>query len=203
MLIYFVRHGQTDWNKALRWQGGNADIQLNATGREQARAVRDWFLTEGIMPGAILSSPMLRARTTAECIAAELELKVILEPTFREVGLGEFEGKTTDELQRLYGDKFSHWLAACHVEAAPGGESLEQAVGRMKPALMSHIGKVEGPLIIVAHQAILMGMKAALSGVFSPEMLSSYKQANYEIDVWDRALASLIQRIDIGSQSSS
>ena len=197
MIIYFVRHGQTDWNKALRWQGGGSDVELNSTGQEQSRAVRDWFVELGIQPAAVLSSPMRRARATAECIASAFKLAVELEPAFREVALGDYEGKLTEELQAQYGEQFDLWLKACHLIAPPGGESLEQAIDRMRPALLAHIEQYGDQTIIVAHQAILMGMKGALSGDIGPQTLASYKQANHEIDVWDVEQACILRRIDI------
>lgn len=197
MIIYFVRHGQTDWNKALRWQGGGSDVELNATGQGQARAVRDWFVELGIQPAAVLSSPMKRARATAECIASAFQLAVEPEPAFREVALGEYEGMLTEELQAQYGEQFDLWLKAYHLIAPPGGESLEQAIDRMRPALFTRLEQYGDQTIIVAHQAILMGMKGALSGNISPQMLASYKQANHEIDVWDVDQACISRRIDI------
>ena len=197
MIIYFVRHGQTDWNKALRWQGGGSDVELNTTGHEQARAVRDWFVEQGIQPAVILSSPMKRARATAERIATVFELAVEPEPTFREVALGDYEGKLTEELQAQYGEQFDLWLKAYHLIAPPGGESLEQAIDRMRPALLARIKQYGDQTIIVAHQAILMGMKAALSGDLDPQTLASYKQANHEIDVWNVEQARISRRVDI------
>ena len=198
MLIYFVRHGQTDWNKALRWQGGEADNALNAMGQAQAKAVRDWFLEHDVHPSAVISSPLRRAVATAECLAAAYGLEVEREPLFKEVGLGDFEGKTTAELKQLYGERFDQWLDSYHVIAPPGGENLEQAIERMGEKLGEHIAKHGDRLVIVAHQAILMAMKAALSGDRRRATLAAYKQANNEIDVWDNRRADIQQRIDIG-----
>jgi len=197
MLIYFVRHGQTDWNKALRWQGGGSDVKLNETGRGQAQAVRAWFAEQGIQPAAILSSPMKRALATAECIASEFKQGVVVEPAFREVALGDYEGKFTEELQAEYGEQFDQWLQAYHLIAPPGGESLEQAIERMQAALRERIAQYGDQIIIVAHQAILMAMKAALANDLRPETLAGYKQANHEIDVWNIEQASILTRIDI------
>lgn len=197
MLIYFVRHGQTDWNKALRWQGGGSDVELNATGRGQGQALKAWFVGQGINPAAILSSPMKRAKATAECLASAFELEIVIEPAFREVALGDFEGKLTEELQAQYGEEFEQWLKAYHLIASPGGESLEQAIARMQPSLRARIEQFGDQTVIVAHQAILMGMKAALSGDLSPQTLATYKQANFEVDVWDVDMMCISQRIDI------
>lgn len=196
MLIYFVRHGQTDWNKALRWQG-RSDVELNQTGRKQAKAVQLYFVEHAIKPSAVLSSPMRRALETARGIASAFELEVVPEQAFREINLGEFEGKTTDELLAEYALLFENWLANHHLVASPGGENIEQAIARMQKTLNKHIEKFGDKLVIVAHQAIMMAMKAALSGDHSLKTLASYKQANYEIDAWDVERAHIAERIDI------
>ena len=196
MIIYFVRHGQTDWNKAFRWQA-DSDIALNATGREQAAAVGQWFLDQDVQPSAVVSSPRQRARVTAEHIASACGQEVLIEPAFRELSLGDFEGRTTPELEQEYGQVFADWLSAYHRIAAPGGENLEQGIDRMYPALRAYIAEYGDRLTIVAHQAILMAMKAALSGDQEPSALAAFKQANYEIDVWDVEGACIQRRVDI------
>ncbi len=198
MLIYFVRHGQTDWNKALRWQGAEADNELNETGRRQAQAVRDWFVGHAVKPSAVISSPLKRAMETAESLASVYDhLEVRSEPLFKEVGLGDFEGKTTDELKALYGERFDQWLDSFHLLAPPGGENLAQAISRMGDVLRHHINEHGDQVVIVAHQAILMAMKAALSGDLSRETLATYKQANNEIDLWDFDRGEIRQRVSI------
>lgn len=196
MLIYFVRHGQTDWNKAQRWQG-RSDVELNQTGRLQAKAVQAFFVEHNIKPSAVLSSPMRRALETAHGIASAFEQDVLSEQAFREINLGDFEGKTTDELIAEYGERFKDWLANHHLTASPGGENIEQAITRIKDTLNTHIQQFGDQLVIVAHQAIMIAMKAALSGDHTLKTLASYKQANYEIDVWDVDQAQTIDRIDI------
>ena len=124
-------------------------------------------------------------------------MEVLREPAFREVGLGAFEGKTTDELQREYGEQFNQWLGSYHLIAPPGGENLDQAIKRMRDPLTEHIRTHGDGTVIVAHQAILMAMKAALSGDLSVSILATYKQANHEIDVWDFEHAGILRRIDI------
>lgn len=198
MLIYFVRHGQTDWNKALRWQG-RSDIELNQTGRAQAKAVQAYFIEHNIRPSVVISSPMKRALETAHGIAEAFDQPIKREPAFCEIDLGDFEGKTTDELKAEYGDVFDHWLANHHLQASPGGENIEQAIERMQKALQAHIHQFGDKLVIVAHQAILMAMKAALSGDRSLEILATYKQANFEIDVWDVDRSKIFKRVDIRS----
>lgn len=201
MMIYFVRHGQTDWNRAFRWQGAKADNELNQTGRQQALALRDWFAVQSAPPSVILSSPLKRARATAQCIASAFSMQVISEPLFIEVGLGDFEGKTSEQLRQQYPKQFDQWLGAYHLIAPPGGESLAAAIERVRPILLAHIAQYTDHLVIVAHQAILMAMKAALSGDLSRTMLAQYKQANDEIDLWDLAEARILERVKLSGDA--
>lgn len=86
--LLLVRHGQTDWNVEGRYQG-QADPPLNARGRVQAHAaaaaLRNWKIV------AIYTSPLLRARQTAEAISQTTGLRIRLEPRLMEIHQGERE----------------------------------------------------------------------------------------------------------------
>lgn len=93
--ICLVRHGETDWNATRRYQGWS-DIPLNALGVEQAGIVARTIAGEEW--DAIVSSPLARARKTAEAIAAALGIEQIEEDAdLRERGYGEAEGLTLEE----------------------------------------------------------------------------------------------------------
>ncbi|MEE9448304.1 MAG: histidine phosphatase family protein [Arenicellales bacterium] len=196
MLIYFVRHGQTDWNIAFKWQG-RSDIALNLTGQAQAQAIQSFFVQQDLVPSAVISSPLQRAMATAEVIAKPFNIKVVAEPAFLELKLGAFEGKSSDELKAQHGDTFEDWLAAYHTVASPEGEDIKMGIARMHQTLLNTIEQHGDRLVIVAHQAILMAMKSALSGDQSIEMLQQYKQANFEVDTWDVEQACIFERINI------
>jgi probable phosphoglycerate mutase len=95
----FVRHGETDWNGEKRIQG-QIDIDLNATGEAQARAVRRGL--SGHPFAAVYSSDLLRAWHTAQIATAGLGLAVSPEPTLRERHFGVLQGVTSQEASRLY-----------------------------------------------------------------------------------------------------
>lgn len=97
--ILLVRHGETDWNRDHRWQG-QSDPPLNDVGRAQARALAERLATEP--PRAIYSSDLGRARETAEIVGNAFGLSVALDPRLREVDVGEWEGLTMAEVERLY-----------------------------------------------------------------------------------------------------
>lgn len=138
--VYYIRHGETDWNVAGRLQG-RRDIPLNARGRGQAlhcgEILRDLFARDGRAPTTFdyVSSPLGRACETMELARPALGLPARgyrLEPRLAEIAFGEWEGFTIAQLherdptriaQREH-DKW-HFLP-------PGGESYEAVSGRMR-----------------------------------------------------------------------
>lgn len=89
MVLYMIRHGETDWNKVRRLQG-RADIPLNSEGIRLAKvtseALKDVPFTR------IYTSPLKRARQTAEIIKGERDIPVIEEPRIQEISFGIYEG---------------------------------------------------------------------------------------------------------------
>lgn len=122
--ILLIRHGQTDWNAAGRWQG-HQDIPLNEVGRQQARALaarlRHWPIT------AVYASDLSRAQATAEEVAASLDVTLQLDPDWRERSLGKLEGMTRSEVQ-LY---FPQVYVPQNFVDAPEGETYETLQARV------------------------------------------------------------------------
>lgn len=90
MKVTFVRHGQTDWNKEGKQQG-RMDIPLNQTGIEQAYQTAELLQSEHF--DRVYSSPLMRARQTAEIICENRNIPILLEPRLIERDMGEFQGK--------------------------------------------------------------------------------------------------------------
>lgn len=93
-VVYLVRHGQTDWNLAKKWQG-QTDITLNQTGQNQAEEVaaklREVSLTK------CFSSDLLRAYETALILKGDREIPISMDKRLRERNFGEFEGVSYDD----------------------------------------------------------------------------------------------------------
>lgn len=103
MKIYLVRHGETDWNLQERMQG-QADNELNNTGKKQAQVVADKL--RGIHFDAAFSSTLHRAVTTAEIILGQQKALLRKDPRVMEIGFGPWEGekiaRVMDEIHPLH-----------------------------------------------------------------------------------------------------
>lgn len=99
--VYLIRHGETDWNLAGRWQG-HADVPLNDIGHRQARMVARRLADEGVRFDAIYSSDLARAFQTAWEIGAAVKVPVQLLPNLREIDLGTWSGLTYDEIKATH-----------------------------------------------------------------------------------------------------
>lgn len=95
MKILLTRHGQTDWNVQRRIQG-KTDIELNNIGIMQAEETRKKLLNYDI--DYIISSPLKRAKKTAEIIGKGRNIPIIIDERIEERAFGEFEGKTRNEM---------------------------------------------------------------------------------------------------------
>jgi broad specificity phosphatase PhoE len=96
--LIFIRHGQTTWNVEHRLPGQLPGVTLNDTGRKQAARLADAL---HILPiSAIISSPLERARDTAEIIAQDRSLTVQLEPELMDTNVGHWAGKVYDDLAK-------------------------------------------------------------------------------------------------------
>ena len=90
------RHGQTDYNLQGRIQG-RVDIPLNGTGREQARRAADIIAV--LKPTRIVSSPLVRARATAETLASLIGQSVEVDSALAEKSFGDWEGLKADDIK--------------------------------------------------------------------------------------------------------
>ena len=155
--LYLARHGETDWNAAGRWQG-QTDVPLNERGRAQARELA--ALARGLGVAAVASSDLLRARATAEIVAAALGLEVgALHPDLRERCFGCFEGLTREEVAARHPEAWSRYLADPG-PAPPGGETRAELLGRLLPALAAAAASLPAPLLVVLHGGSMRALLA-------------------------------------------
>jgi broad specificity phosphatase PhoE len=144
--ILLVRHGETDWNRARRWQG-HADRPLNETGRAQARELAEQLAADP--PDAIVSSDLARARETAELVGTRLGLPVAIDPRLREVDVGEWSGLTMAEVEERFPEGLQRRLAGG--TGWEQGESYAQMGERVLAALHELAAAHTGTVLVVTH----------------------------------------------------
>ncbi|MFU8797048.1 MAG: histidine phosphatase family protein [Dehalococcoidia bacterium] len=100
MKLILIRHGETCWNKERLVQGGDSDIALNETGLAQAASLARFLENECVV--SVYSSPMQRAKATAEAIASRHGLAVEVDEALREINVGELEGMSVLHLNTTF-----------------------------------------------------------------------------------------------------
>ena len=146
--LYLVRHGSTVHSTQWRFSGRN-DLPLDDAGRAQAAALAVAPALSAVT--AVISSPILRARQTAEAIADELGLDVRVDDGLAETDFGEWEGLTFAEISERYPAQLARWLAST-ATAPPGGESFDAVAERVRPARDRIVETYPGqPVAVVSH----------------------------------------------------
>ncbi len=148
--ILLARHGETEWNRQLRFQG-HADEPLNETGREQARQLAARLCDEPI--AAVYSSDLRRASETAQIVAESLGLAVVVDPRLREIDVGSWQGRLREELSSLPWD----------------GESYDEHRARVVAALLDLAqAHPSDCVLVVAHGGSLRRVQEAAIGEAQP-----------------------------------
>lgn len=161
--IILVRHGSTAGND----QGllhGRTDIPLATAGHSQARRVADQLKRTGDID-AIYSSPLVRARTTAEEIAVAAGLKPRIDPDLREFDFGDLEGVPFDQLQSRYPDAYISMLDPTGYDRPfPNGESRKSIYERVSLSLERiSLENRSGRVVVVAHLIVIATAMAHLT----------------------------------------
>ena len=147
--ILLIRHGETDFNKELRYQG-HMDVDLNETGYMQAQKISERLSTQPI--DVVYSSDLKRAKYAAEVIAAPHQLELNTSRGLREIDFGDWEGLTYDDLRRDYPDLIKKWYDNPVSVRPPGGEMLSEFKQRVVDCLQGVIKNCEEEKIaIIAH----------------------------------------------------
>lgn len=151
--VIMIRHGETDWNRALRFQG-QTDVPLNATGFAQAARLAGRVAAESVQH--LVSSDLLRAFQTAEPAASQLGLPIATDTGLREQCFGVAEGFTSAEIRMQRPADWARWTSFQADQSFDGGETTRQFHARTVAALRAlaaaHAGK---SLLLVTHGGVL------------------------------------------------
>ena len=168
MKLVLVRHGETEWNKLGKFQG-HEDIGLNTRGvsqaMETARAVVEW------PHSAIYSSPLRRTMEVAEEIGRLSGMPVVQVPGLMELGLGDLEGVSGEEMRNGWPEVFAAWRDDPATVTMPNGESLVQLEERTWSSLVgleqTHLQDQpeDEALIIVSHNFAIRTIIGKILGI--------------------------------------
>ncbi len=148
--IYLVRHGETEWNKTMRFQG-SSDIELNDTGYEQANILAKRL--SGIDFTSIYSSDLKRAIGTASAVAGEK--KMIIEPNLKEMHFGDWEGLTFEQIKAEYPGELDKFYIDPTSADIPGNETFLKLQQRACKAFYNIAQSNEDNVLIVSHGATI------------------------------------------------
>jgi broad specificity phosphatase PhoE len=147
-----VRHGETDSARERRF-AGSRDVALNPRGRRQCEAVARALA--GAHAAVVYASPLGRARESADLIAAPSGLPVRVEPAFREMAFGEWEGLTRAEVAQRYPHELAAWAETPHLVQPPGGERLDEVAARVTAGLSAMADAQGGQTVVLVSHAIV------------------------------------------------
>jgi len=147
-ILYFVRHGQSVYNKMNILQG-QIDSPLSEEGEEQAKNVAPKFKNLGLKH--VAHSPLLRAKQTAMIINEQLNLPISQWDDIREMSFGKWQ----NELKYEYWDDFRHDFYE-HGTPPPGGESREELYRRVEKEVLNICNNIdESPILIACHGMVI------------------------------------------------
>jgi broad specificity phosphatase PhoE len=158
--ILLVRHGETDWNRSGRIMGARP-VPLNQTGIVQAARLA--LQLTALPTLSLYSSPMVRARQTADILGSTLHVPVIEEPGLSEIGVGEWEGRYWNEFD---GDPARvNYYRLIEEARAPGGETLGQVQRRAVAAVRQMVRDADArPAVLVTHADVIRTIVAHYLG---------------------------------------
>jgi probable phosphoglycerate mutase len=183
MNVLLVRHGETEWNREGRYQG-RTDIPLSAVGVEQVRALGRRLAD---VPIAIaVTSPLSRARATAEAVVAGRDVKLELDDGLAEISHGAWEGQLATDVERSHAEMFGTWKRAPgrDTPAGPDAESLGDVDARAWPVLERITARLHGDqtALVAAHDAVNRVLLCRILGL-PLARIWSFRQASATLNV--------------------
>ncbi|MCZ4271322.1 histidine phosphatase family protein [Maritalea porphyrae] len=174
-LLYFIRHGQTDWNKEQRFQG-QRDIPLNEHGRAQADqnglTLRATLDQHQIDPNELdwFCSPLGRTRETMDRVRKGFEQplpEVVFDDRLVEISFGDFEGILLSEIERDHPNDFATRNKSKWNHLPPNGENYDMLVERLDAFRAERLTK---PSIVVAHGGVARALRRLLTGLSGADL---------------------------------
>jgi probable phosphoglycerate mutase len=184
--LLLLRHGATEHSPEHRFSGRN-DLPLSAAGEAQAAAAARRLAGEPEL-AAVVTSPLRRARQTAEIVAGELAVAIEVEDGLAEADFGAFEGLTATEAAERHPAEFALWTASADA-APPGGEQLSEVARRVRRARDAVIARhADRAVVLVTHVTpiktlVRLALEAPASALFRMHLdVGSLSRIDYRSD---------------------
>lgn len=155
--LWFVRHGESEWNARGLWQG-QGDPPLSARGRRQAEALAAAWAEAGMRPALLACSDLRRAHETARILAQRLGRTPLADPGLRERDVGLWSGLSKPEIARRFPEEWRRHRAGDPELRPGGGESWQSLAQRVEAALGRLAARARergGALAVVSHLGVL------------------------------------------------
>ncbi len=178
--LFFVRHGETEWNFTGKYQG-QSDVALSEKGLRQARALAAHFPAETL--DVIYASDLKRAAMTAEALAERFGCPLRKDKALREIHFGDWEGHTYEEIVANWPEQGAIFFREPENLVIPHGESFPLLQKRGMGVIRTIAAENEGRNVaVVAHGAILRTILASLMHI-PLHYLWSIRQDNTAVSV--------------------
>lgn len=165
-IILLARHGECRGNVEGLFRG-RVDFPLNENGLRQAHALGNALCP--FQPIVVATSPLLRAKSTAEIIGEACSAPVIVDEGFTNTALGIWEGRPKTEIAREYPEQWKIWLENPEKLSVEGAESMDNALHRSMASLDRLVEKYRGKTVVaVTHRTVIKPLLAGCLGIRSP-----------------------------------
>ena len=176
MKLYLTRHGETDWNIQNRIQG-QTDTFLNEKGKEQAKELAN-RLKDKYEIRTIYTSRQRRAQETAAVVGEAIHVTPIVRDGLEEISFGRWEGYTWRQVREQFPKEYQAWYENRRYQIPPDGESYQQLLDRLIPALAGIFAEHEENVLAVAHSAVIMTLMSDIYNTPFEEMAQNYRTGN-------------------------
>jgi broad specificity phosphatase PhoE len=168
--LFILRHGETVFARERRFAGAQ-DVPLTPRGQRQCEAAARALASASV--DAVYASPLDRARASAALIAGPHKLDVRVEPAFREMSFGDWEGLTRAEVAARFPREAEAWTATPHLVQPPGGERLADVAARVSGGLAALGDSHGGQTVVLVSHAIVTRLIVLAALGLGPDRLWS------------------------------
>ena len=160
--VLLLRHGQSTWNAESRWQGW-ADAPLSEEGLRQAEEMATRLAGSDVRFARVVSSDLSRSVDTAAVIAGVLGLgDVAVEPDLRERDVGDWSGRTTEEIDLIWPGAIKAWRSG-RLDRPPGGEHEPAFRARVVRAVERLAAGAGEPVLAITHGGVIRALQRHLA----------------------------------------